>query len=453
MNERMFSILIVDDEPDYRETLSLLFETLGYRTAQAGSAEEALTLLEQRFFPLVVTDMMMEGMSGIDLLKIVKANYSDEIEVIMVTGYGSIETAVETMKIGAFGYFIKSHDPAELRQEIEKAVECLEARKRKLIDSSQDSFVIGSRNPQMARIWALINKVADSNANVLITGESGTGKEIVAKRLHDLSSRRDRPFVPINCQSMPPGLIESELFGYEKGAFTGAGDRHIGKLEQGSGGTVFLDEIGDMSMDIQVKLLRTLENHQIERIGSTQSVDVNFRVVSATNKDIRKEVEEGNFREDLMYRINTFEIHIPPLRDRREDIPDLVECFIRKYAAETGKYISGMSDDTKNYLMNYSYPGNIRELKNIVERLVILAPKDGILSLEDGRPESGAEGTEGGRVSHIESYKEAKRDFEIRYIRDVLKREDGNITWAAEAMGLSRRQLFNKIKELNIRVD
>ena len=196
MNERMFSILIVDDEPDYRETLSLLFETLGYRTAQAGSAEEALTLLEQRFFPLVVTDMMMEGMSGIDLLKIVKANYSDEIEVIMVTGYGSIETAVETMKIGAFGYFIKSHDPAELRQEIEKAVECLEARKRKLIDSSQDSFVIGSRNPQMARIWALINKVADSNANVLITGESGTGKEIVAKRLHDLSSRRDRPFVP-----------------------------------------------------------------------------------------------------------------------------------------------------------------------------------------------------------------------------------------------------------------
>lgn len=453
MNERMFSILIVDDEPDYRETLSLLFETLGYRTAQAGSAEEALTLLEQRFFPLVVTDMMMEGMSGIDLLKIVKANYSDEIEVIMVTGYGSIETAVETMKIGAFGYFIKSHDPAELRQEIEKAVECLEARKRKLIDSSQDSFVIGSRNPQMARIWALINKVADSNANVLITGESGTGKEIVAKRLHDLSSRRDRPFVPINCQSMPPGLIESELFGYEKGAFTGAGDRHIGKLEQGSGGTVFLDEIGDMSMDIQVKLLRTLENHQIERIGSTQSVDVNFRVVSATNKDIRKEVEEGNFREDLMYRINTFEIHIPPLRDRREDIPDFVEYFIRKYAAETGKYIRGMSDDTKNYLMNYSYPGNIRELKNIVERLVILASKDGILSLEDGRPESGEEGTEGGRVSHIEPYKEAKRDFEIRYIRDVLKREGGNITWAAEAMGLSRRQLFNKIKELNIRVD
>lgn len=453
MNERMFSILIVDDEPDYRETLSLLFETLGYRTAQAGSAEEALTLLEQRFFPLVVTDMMMEGMSGIDLLKIVKANYSDEIEVIMVTGYGSIETAVETMKIGAFGYFIKSHDPAELRQEIEKAVECLEARKRKLIDSSQDSFVIGSRNPQMARIWALINKVADSNANVLITGESGTGKEIVAKRLHDLSSRRDRPFVPINCQSMPPGLIESELFGYEKGAFTGAGNRHIGKLEQGSGGTVFLDEIGDMSMDIQVKLLRTLENHQIERIGSTQSVDVNFRVVSATNKDIRKAVDEGNFREDLMYRINTFEIHVPPLRDRREDIPDLVECFIRKYAAETGKYISGMSDDTKNYLMNYSYPGNIRELKNIVERLVILAPKDGILALEGNRPESGAECSEVGRVGYIESYKDAKRDFEIRYIRDVLKREGGNITWAAEAMGLSRRQLFNKIKELNIRVD
>ena len=190
MNERTFSILIVDDETDYRETLSLLFETLGYRTAQAGSAEEALTLLEQRFFPLVVTDMMMEGMSGIDLLKTVKEAYSDEIEVIMVTGYGSIETAVETMKIGAFGYFIKSHDPAELQQEIEKAVECLEARKRKLIDSGRDNFVVGSRNPQMARIWALVNKVADSNANVLITGESGTGKEIVAKRLHDLSSRR-----------------------------------------------------------------------------------------------------------------------------------------------------------------------------------------------------------------------------------------------------------------------
>ncbi len=451
MRNESVNILIVDDEADYRDTLSIFFEALGYSTEKVKSAEDALKLLDRKFFPIIVTDMMMDGMSGIDLLKIVKKEYADEIEVIMVTGYGSIETAVETIKTGAFGYFIKSHNPKELQEEVERAAKSMEIRKWKSIEASKMNFVVSSKNPKMAKIWALVEKLADSDANVLITGESGTGKEIMANRIHELSGRKNEAFVPINCQSIPASLIESELFGHEKGAFTGANESHKGKLEKGNMGTIFLDEIGDMSTDMQGKLLRVLENHQIERVGSNVSIDVNFRVISATNKPLSDMVKEGYFRGDLMYRINTFEIDIPPLRERREDIPTFVNYFTRRYVAKTGKCICGISEDTWQFLLNYNYPGNVRELKNMIERMVILAPKDGILHMDDKKGVGYLNEIEDMGV--VEPYRDAKRKWERNYIIGVLDKEYGNITKAADIMELSRRQLFNKMKELNIKIN
>lgn len=451
MRNESVNILIVDDEADYRDTLSIFFEALGYSTEKVKSAEDALKLLDRKFFPIIVTDMMMDGMSGIDLLKIVKKEYADEIEVIMVTGYGSIETAVETIKTGAFGYFIKSHNPKELQEEVERAAKSMEIRKWKSIEASKMNFVVSSKNPKMAKIWALVEKLADSDANVLITGESGTGKEIMANRIHELSGRKNEAFIPINCQSIPASLIESELFGHEKGAFTGANESHKGKLEKGNMGTVFLDEIGDMSTDMQGKLLRVLENHQIERVGSNVPIDVNFRVISATNKPLSDMVKEGSFRGDLMYRINTFEIYIPPLRERREDISTFVNYFIRRYVAKTGKCISGISEDTWQFLLNYNYPGNVRELKNMIERMVILAPKDGILHMDDKKGVGYLNEIED--IGVVEPYRDAKRKWERDYIIEVLDKEDGNITKAADIMKLSRRQLFNKMKELNIKIN
>lgn len=451
MRNESVNILIVDDEADYRDTLSIFFEALGYSTEKVKSAEDALKLLDRKFFPIIVTDMMMDGMSGIDLLKIVKKEYADEIEVIMVTGYGSIETAVETIKTGAFGYFIKSHNPKELQEEVERAAKSMEIRKWKSIEASKMNFVVSSKNPKMAKIWALVEKLADSDANVLITGESGTGKEIMANRIHELSGRKNEAFVPINCQSIPASLIESELFGHEKGAFTGANESHKGKLEKGNMGTIFLDEIGDMSTDMQGKLLRVLENHQIERVGSNVSIDVNFRVISATNKPLSDMVKEGYFRGDLMYRINTFEIDIPPLRERREDIPTFVNYFTRRYVAKTGKCICGISEDTWQFLLNYNYPGNVRELENMIERMVILAPKDGILHMDDKKGVGYLNEIEDMGV--VEPYRDAKRKWERNYIIGVLDKEYGNITKAADIMELSRRQLFNKMKELNIKIN
>lgn len=451
MRNESVNILIVDDEADYRDTLSIFFEALGYSTEKVKSAEDALKLLDRKFFPIIVTDMMMDGMSGIDLLKIVKKEYADEIEVIMVTGYGSIETAVETIKTGAFGYFIKSHNPKELQEEVERAAKSMEIRKWKSIEASKMNFVVSSKNPKMAKIWALVEKLADSDANVLITGESGTGKEIMANRIHELSGRKNEAFVPINCQSIPASLIESELFGHEKGAFTGANESHKGKLEKGNMGTIFLDEIGDMSTDMQGKLLRVLENHQIERVGSNVSIDVNFRVISATNKPLSDMVKEGSFRGDLMYRINTFEIDIPPPRERREDIPTFVNYFTRRYVAKTGKCICGISEDTWQFLLNYNYPGNVRELKNMIERMVILAPKDGILHMDDKKGVGYLNEIEDMGV--VEPYRDAKRKWERNYIIGVLDKEYGNITKAADIMELSRRQLFNKMKELNIKIN
>lgn len=473
--EKLFKILIVDDEPDYRETYRMLLSRKGYTIETAGSAEEALRILEREYFPLIITDIMMEGLNGVDFLKRVKDSYRQAVEVIVVTGYGSIETAVRTMKMGAFGYFIKSHDPEELMLEIKKAETLVNLRNSQKLndDRKTEEYLLASRNPEMNRIWETIAVVADSNANILITGESGVGKEIAAKRIHQLSPRKDKAFVPINCQHYPEKLIESELFGHEKGAFTGALSRRLGKLEETAGGTVFLDEIGEMDTGTQVKLLRALETKQIERIGSNRLIDVDFRLVSATNQDIYQAVKQGQFREDFLYRINTIEIRIPPLRNRREDLEELIPFFIGRFEKETGKVIREVDSATLKYLKGYEYPGNVRELKNMIERMVILS-KDGVLrwpeepetvrgriwesapggdsqGIGSGRPPGQDPSRDPGTVSgEWKPYKEAKREFEKNYIRGVLAGCDYNITRAAEKMGLSRRQLFNKITEYGL---
>ncbi|WP_245157173.1 sigma-54-dependent transcriptional regulator [Anaerovorax sp. IOR16] len=453
MQKNNFKILIVDDDADYRETYRMLLCSKGYEIVTAGSAKEALDILEDEYFPLVITDILMPGIDGIEFLKQIKSIYNNSIEVIMVTGYGSIETAVQTMKMGAFGYFIKSHDPEEMVLEIKKAEKMMELANIKNQNEMQNSndVLFGSKNKEMRELWELVQQVAASKASILIMGESGVGKEIVAQRLHQISGRGKRPFIPLNCQHYPENLIESELFGHEKGAFTGALTKRVGKLEETNGGTIFLDEIGDMDLGTQVKLLRVLETKQIERIGSNKLINVDFRLISATNKNVYEKVKEGTFREDFLYRINTIEIHIPPLRKRREDLEDFISFFLQRFSKETGKSILEIEPQTKEFLLNYDYPGNVRELKNIIERLVILS-NDGVLRMNQTEPMEFFEEIDNSAVVKEEllSYKEAKQEFEKRYIKEALLACGNNITKTAERMGMSRRQLFNKIVEYKI---
>ena len=455
MNQYL-KILVVDDEADSRETYKMLLESQGYTAAAASSAAEALAFLEQEFCHIILSDIMMPGMDGLVFLQEVKTRYQDRTEVIMTTGYGSIETAVEAMKRGAFSYFVKSHNPDELLLELEKAASRLEMANMKSIRKEEsEKYLLGSKNPAMEEVWKLVDLVANSSANVLITGESGTGKEIVAEEIHQRSDRSDKPFIAINCQQYPHELIESELFGHEKGAYTGAVSRRIGKLEQAAGGTVFLDEIGDLSMDVQVMLLRVLEKKEIERIGSNTVIPVDFRLVTATNRPLEEMVREKTFRQDFLYRINTIEIKVPPLRQRREDLPDFIRFFVHKYEKETGKRITGIDDAAKDWLLHQEYAGNIRELKNIIERMVILSGSSGILTMEGGAETSASAVLEENRNAETESslsYKEARANFDRQFILDTLQTTNGNITKAAEKMGLSRRQLFNKIVELQIDV-
>jgi len=450
----LFKILIVDDDADYRETYRMLLTRKGYRIETAASADEAYRLLDLECYPLIISDIMMPGISGVEFLREIKDKYNKDIEIIMVTGYGSIETAVQSMKIGAFGYFIKSHNPEELILEIEKVhkIFSLLSVNEFNKNSKKGRYLYTSKNKEMQKVYEIVRRVAESSSTVLITGESGVGKEIIAHMIHDSSDRSNMPFIPINCGYYSSGLIESELFGHEKGAFTGATSTRVGHLEEADRGTVFLDEIGDMEEATQVKLLRVLETKQIERIGSNKLIDVDFRLVSATNKNLVKAVSEGKFREDLFFRINTIEIKIPPLRSRKEDIEDLIYFFVNRFNKEMGKGIKEIDGDTMHQLLNYSYPGNIRELKNIIERMVVLS--GGIVLkgsiFNNAKCENSIRNDEQ-RSETMTSYKDAKRNFEIEYISKVLKSCNNNITHAAKIMDISRRQVFNKIIEYDLK--
>ncbi|WP_242943769.1 sigma-54-dependent transcriptional regulator [Peptoclostridium litorale] len=458
-------ILVVDDEIDYRETFKMLLEGRNFTVETAESADVALEKMHNEYFPLVLSDVIMPGTDGIDFLIKAKSEILKPFEIILVTGYGNIQTAISAIKNGAFGFFIKSHNPEELIIEIEKARRSVEMKNKLSMyekQSGDESYLSTSKNLKMNRVIELAKTVACSDSNVLITGESGVGKEIIAKLIHENSTRADMPFVAINCQSFSDNIIESELFGHEKGAFTGAFGKRIGRFEEASGGTIFMDEIGELSQSTQVKMLRVLENRSVERIGSNKSISVNFRLISATNRSITPGIQDF-FREDLFYRINTIELNIPPLRKRKEDIEDLIFFFLNCFNKSTKKNISSISPSTMEFLKGYDYPGNIRELKNIIERLVVTS-KGGILNMDysdsfDSKIKSdNSFSKDCGSIDsfifegdNIISYSDAKKNFERYYFEKVMEKFDGNITKAADFINLSRRQLFNKITEFGLK--
>lgn len=446
-------ILVVDDEVQYQEVINIILQSEGYETKVANSGEEALEILKKEKFHLVLTDLKMNGMDGIHLLEEIKSNYVDTY-VMLITGFGTIKNAVEAMKKGAFGYFIKGNNPGELLREIEKIkIECESVEK---VEEINNKFLLETKNYKFRQIIKIAQKAASADVNVLITGESGTGKEVMARFIYENSKRKNEKFVAVNCQSLSSSLLESELFGHEKGSFTGATNRRIGRFEEAHGGTLFLDEVGEIDLNTQVKLLRVLENRTIEKIGSNKPIDVDFRLICATNKDIREAIENKEFREDLFYRINTISIHLPSLKERKEDLPMLIDFFLKKSSAKYNKKIVKVEGDVMNYLLNYEYKGNIRELKNILDRLVVLSD-NGVIRKELVSTNILANEEEECsnllKLEDIKPLKEIKQEAEANYIKKVLDRFNGNITKSAEYLEISRRQLFNKIVEYNVKED
>lgn len=446
MKQNRFRILVVDDEKAYCDVLTLILESEGYQVKATTQSTEALEWLERESFNLVISDFFMQDYDGFELLKHIKSEYVDT-EVIIVTGYGSIQNAIEAIKKGAFSYYIKSHDPDELLFEVKKVKRIAELSLKLNPPTCAGQYLMNSNNAKMKKIIEMIAKIADSNANVLLLGESGVGKEAFAAYIHEKSTRRDKNFVPVNCHAYSTTLLESELFGHEKGAYTGATETRIGRFESAEGGTLFLDEIGDATLDMQLKLLRVLDTKRIERIGSNRLIDVDFRLVCATNRELTDAIREGTFREDFYYRISTFAVEIPPLRERKEDIPQMVHFFVNRLSHEMKKNIKGIDEVLMAHLLTYDYPGNIRELKNIVERLIVLS-QDGYLRKEDlSVLKSGPKGFA------IQSLKAFRNVSEKQYIEKVLEYTEGHLTRTAELLDITRRQLFNKIQELNIDSD
>ena len=444
-----FKILVVDDEAEFRNVYRIMLEYKGYEVTVASSGEECLDLLKKASYDLVLTDLKMNGMDGIELLKKIKDNnYS--CEVILVTAFSTVDSAVTAMKLGAFGYFIKGQDPQILLKEVEKIfkIRQLTYNNQSIKNNlMQSNYLLETQNKKFKDVLRIAEKAAASNSNILILGESGTGKEVISKYIHQCSLRKDENFVAVNCQVFSDGLLESELFGHEKGAFTGAIEKRIGRFEEADKGTLFLDEIGEIHPHIQVKLLRAIENKSIERIGSNKKINVDLRLISATNKDIYKNIEKGEFREDLFYRINTIIIEIPPLRERKEDIPAFINFFLNMFKNEMKKSIDNVEDSLMDTLMNYDYPGNIRELKNIIERLVVLCDNN-MLSKED-LPLLNIKNNAQTNLS-LRTLKDVRHYAEENHIKQVLNNCRNNITEAAKILDISRRQLYNKLYEYNI---
>ncbi len=447
MNEKKAYILIVDDELIVRESMKNWLEEEGYTVFTAENADEALSLLGQKEFDLVFLDIKMPGIDGIEVLKRIKSTYPF-IDVVMMTAYASINSAVEAMKLGAYDYLTKPFDPEYLSMLVKKVISHRTLTKENIklkerLESSLKQVNIVGESDEIKNVLKAIEEVAPTDVSVLITGESGTGKEMVARAIHYASLRRFEPLITVSCGSLPEGLIESELFGYERGAFTGALYKKKGKFEAANGGTLFLDEIGELTPKMQVDLLRVLQEKEICRIGSNKTIKVDFRIISATNRDLREMVEEKKFREDLYYRLNVYNIHIPPLRERKEDIPLLVEHFIKQLKRRMGKEIDGITPQALKKLMQYSWPGNVRELENAVERAFVVA-KGKLMTTEDfsflGNKNPELEIPPGISLSQLEKI----------HIEKVLKECDYNISQAAKILDIDRTTLYNKMKKYGI---
>jgi DNA-binding NtrC family response regulator len=440
-------ILIVDDELSVRNSLNEWFLEDGFKVETAESAEAALQKMHEGPYDLILLDIKMPGMDGITLQKRIKEIDSDVVIIIM-TAYASVETAVEALKLGAFDYVTKPFDPDDLSRLVRNALKQKDLTdenvqlKEKISELSGMDEIIGS-SEAMKRVFEMVDTVADTDSTVLIRGESGTGKELVARAIHSHSKRRYFPIVAVNCGAIPESLLESELFGHEKGAFTGAQYRRKGKIELANGGTLFLDEVGDISAKMQVDLLRVIENKQFSRIGGTEEVQVDFRLICATNKNLEKLVEEEKFREDLYYRINVFTIFIPPLRERRSDIPELAQYFIQKYSRSMGKPAKKLAGTARELLLSYNWPGNVRELENAIERAMVVGKKPEI-TVEDLPLHLN------GKIRSSDNLLKLD-DIEKHHIEKVLEESGGNITQAASLLGIDRVTLYNKIKKYGIK--
>jgi two-component system, NtrC family, response regulator AtoC len=448
------SVLIVEDEANMRRVLSALLERDGFRTFEAPDGGAALELLKREPVDAILTDLRMPKMNGLELLEAVRRAHP-EIPVVMLTAHGTVGSAVEALKQGAFDYLTKPFDPDEIRQVMEKAVSTrlLAAREARLpADEDPEPLLLGS-SQALAEVKHVIERVAPTPANVLITGESGTGKEIVARSLHRASACKNGPFVKVNCAAIPEGLLESELFGYEKGAFTGAVGRKPGRFELADGGTLFLDEIGEMPLSAQPKLLRAIQEGRFYRVGGTETLHVSVRLVAATNRDLREEVRTGRFREDLFYRLHVVPIHLPPLRERPEDIPMLARLFVERFAGKLHRPVSGIDPLAMDLLRAHTWPGNIRELENAIERATLLCDGTTVMA-RDLPPELQAPAPRQSSSTEPTPLRERIRAATQRIERDAileaLRMTEGNVTRAARKLGLSRRGLQLKMKELDI---
>jgi DNA-binding NtrC family response regulator len=444
MDEKM-SIMVVDDEEIVRESLSQWFKKYGHVVGTASSGFEALDKLEKHPFQLLFVDIKMPGMDGIELLEKVKTEYPDSM-VVIITAYGSIESAVKAMRIGASDYLLKPFKPDQLSLVMER----ISHQKRLLFEHdylkgrlekiTRFDNIIG-QSPAMEDIFSLIPEVAQSDSSILLIGETGTGKELVAKAIHAKSRRAHLPFIAINCGALPDTLLETELFGHQKGVFTGATHARKGFLEVVSGGTLFLDEIGEISPKMQIDLLRVLEEKKITSVGSREPVDVDFRLISATSQDLGKGITHGSFREDFFYRINVIMIDIPPLKKRKDDIPLLIQHFLEKYGHETTKHVDRVTRDATELLKRYDWPGNVRELENAVERAVVLS-QSRTLGIKDfaflrSSPVP---------LSRPLSLKEVEK----QHIQQILEEYDWNVTQASNALEINRVTLHKKIKRFNL---
>jgi two-component system NtrC family response regulator len=449
-------ILIAEDEPAQRQMLGGFLAKEGHHVIVAPNGEEALERVKAHTLDLAIVDYKMPGLTGLEVLKKAKL-LTPQLDIVILTAFGTIDTAVEAMKAGAADYLSKPVDLEELLCVIDRIAERRTLqRENELLRQqlgekgiSQEQIVHGSR--QMAELINLAGRVAASSATVLIQGESGTGKELFARLIHRLSPRSAKPLIIVNCAALSETLIESELFGHERGAFTGAAQRRLGRFEQADGGTLFLDEIGDISPAVQVKLLRLLQEGEFQRVGGNQTLKADVRVISATNQDLESRVKGGVFREDLYYRLNVVPIKIPPLRERREDIPPLVEHFVQRFSKENRKSIEGVSREAMDQLVKYDYPGNIRELENILERAAVISRgttlTTGDLPFGGLKPHETNEETDGGTGA----LREALETLERRMVKKAMEESGGNQGRAAESLGLSERMLRYKLKKYRLK--
>jgi DNA-binding NtrC family response regulator len=445
-----FRILVVDDEPAQRELVGGFLRKHGFDVVEAGGGKEAVARFNRDPFDLVLTDQRMPDLSGVEVLEAVRST-SPETAVVIMTAFGTIETAVSAIKAGAADYLSKPLNLDELLHRVHQVRErhSLVAENRELREALAGRHrvegIIGDSG-RMQEVLSLVRRVAPSDATVLIRGESGTGKELIARALHHASPRAGGPLVKVNCAALAESLLEPELFGHEKGAFTGAVASRKGRFELADGGSIFLDEIGDLPPHLQVKLLRVLQEREFERVGSSRPIKVDVRLLAATHRDLEALVREGRFREDLYYRINVVTIMLPPLRERREDLPPLIEHFLRAFAEKNGKTVRGLTREARDALLRYDYPGNIRELENLMERAVVLT-RDDVIGAEDlplalEAPASGS-GDGAGLIAAVEG-------LERRMILEALARADGTQTRAAELLGISERVLRYKLKKYGL---